>query len=179
MRKNLISIFILIILFSCKEKSKQDLVKSQMTLTAERDSIKERFFPKNKIDYQKDTLIENLDLKISVTEKSLNTYVIDTFTSEGVKYIDKYRDTEFLLLIQKGKLKILDTSFKKDNFIDLAGKELIEYGNFTTYQLNNISESEIEFFGVINEPETDWSFPFYHKYDLKKNEFEIKEIDQN
>ena len=150
-----------------------------MTLTSEKDSTQERFFPKNKINYQKDTLIKKLDLKISITEKSLNTFVMDTFTSEGVKYFDKYRDTEFLLLIQKGNLKILDTTFKKDNFVNLAGKELIEYGNFTNYQLNNISETEIEFFGVINEPETDWSFPFYHKYDLKRNEFKIKEIDQN
>lgn len=176
MRKNLISIFILIVIFSCKEKSKSDLDKNKVISIIEMDSIQERFFPEKKIYYQKDTLIKKYNIEISIIEKSLNSNVTDTFVSRGIKYIDHYRDTQFSISVKKGELTVLDTLFQKENFENLAGEELIEQGNFISYQLNKITDSEVEFFGMINKPETDWSFPFYHQFNFKNDKLEIVEI---
>jgi hypothetical protein len=49
--------------------------------------------------------------------------------------------------------------------------------NFYGYWINNVTADKIEFFGTIGKPETDWTFAFYHYFDVKTKTFEIKELE--
>ena len=115
------------------------------------------------------------NLRISIQSRTLDSYVTNEFESDGKKYIDKYRDSEKHLRILKGKQVVVDTIFIKETFVDYAGQEFLDIANLRGYWFNEIEDNEIEFFGVINKPETDWSYAFYHFFDLSTQEFRIKE----
>ncbi|WP_299246226.1 DUF4738 domain-containing protein [uncultured Aquimarina sp.] len=136
----------------------------------------ERFFPLEKETIKKDTLIKNLDIRISIVQNSLDSYVVDEFDSDGVKNIHKYRDSEHHLTINKGAKVLIDTIFKKDEFVENAGQQLIDISRFHGYWFNKIKDEQIELFGVISKPEgDDWTFAFKHLFDIRTGRFEIKE----
>ncbi|MGY3793752.1 DUF4738 domain-containing protein [uncultured Aquimarina sp.] len=136
----------------------------------------ERFFPLEKETVKKDTLIDNLDMRISITQNSLDSYVVDEFDSDGVKNIHKYRDFEHHLTIKKGTKVLIDTVFQKEKFVENAGQQLIDISRFHGYWFNKIKDQQIELFGVISKPEgDDWTFAFQHFFDINTGEFEIKE----
>ena len=135
----------------------------------------ERFFPKTKESVRIDTLIQSLDLEISIVSSTIDSYVVNEFESEGIKYIDKYRDYQNCLIIQKDGEKIVDTVFTKKTFSEFTSQEFLDNANFHGYWVNKVTVDTIEFFGVISKPETDWTFPFYHYVDLKTSKFTVKE----
>ncbi|GAA4280002.1 hypothetical protein GCM10022260_04230 [Gaetbulibacter aestuarii] len=139
-------------------------------------NVVERYFPKENEITEFDTIIAAKNLKISIENKTLDTYVTNEFESQGTKYIDKYRDYEKHLIINLANQRILDTVFNKKDFDSLAGQDFLKIANFHAYWFNKMENDTLEFFGVISKPETDISFAFYHFFDLKSRTFEIKEF---
>ncbi|TYP72119.1 DUF4738 domain-containing protein [Aquimarina intermedia] len=139
------------------------------------NNIIERYFPEEKEIAEFDTIISESNLKISIQSKYLDSYVTNEFEIEGFKHIDKYRDSEKHLLIKKTNEILIDTVFKKRDFIELTGPEFLKIADFHGYWFNKIKNDTIELFGVISKPETDWSVAFYHYLDLRTKTFETKE----
>ena len=193
MKKQLLIILIGVILVSCGQNKKDEKsinkVNSQNeSLETKTDSISktdfetnnsdriiERYFPEEKETTSYDTIVSDSNLKILITNSFLDSYVINEFESEGRKYVDKYRDSEKHLTIELSNVVIIDTILRKDDFSEYAGQDFLEIANFHGYWFNKIENDTIELFGVINKPETDWSFAFYHYLDLNSGKFKIKE----
>lgn len=181
------------IFFSCGEQKKEkvavekkpesiDASKKRIdTLTIfERQNLTDkkvidRYFPEENETVKFDTIISAQDLKISIQSTTLDSYVTNEFESKRIKYVDKYRDSKKHLRILKGNQVILDTTFVKETFVEYAGQDFIDIANLHGYWFNGIDENVLEFFGAINKPETDWSYVFYHFFDLSNQEFRIKE----
>lgn len=138
-------------------------------------SIVERYFPEKNEVVKFDTIISAQNLKISIHSSTLDSYVINEFESEGKKYIDKYRDSEKHLLIEYSNEILIDTVFKKNDFIALTDKDFLKIADFHGYWFNGIENDTIELFGVISKPETDWSIAFYHYFDMKTKTFKVEE----
>lgn len=184
----------LIIFFNCNEQKNEKVkVENQPesvqtsnepidTLTISKsqnlkgENIIERFLPEENETVKFDTIISALNLKISIQNTTLDSFVTNEFEIEGVKHIDKYRDHEKHLIIEKFNKVIIDTVFKKSDFTKLTGKDFLKIADFHGYWFNKIENDTIEFFGVISKPETDWSAAFYHFFDLKSMTFELHEL---
>ena len=171
-----------------EEKSINQEITPYNNLTTEPDSILttdnvindskrvvERYLPEEKQITKFDTIISNKNLKISISSSHLDSYVTNEYESEGIKYIDKYRDSEKHLIIELSNEVIIDTLFKKDDFVEYAGQDFLKIADFHGYWFNKIENETIELFGVLSKPETDWSFAFYHYLNLKSKKFKIKE----
>lgn len=192
--KNPFLIFIVIILLlSCSNDKKKktiveketiknesvtemvDSLNSQQNESASTKTVVERYFPKEKEIAEFDTTIAQKDLRISIENRFLDSSVVVEFENDGINYIDKYRDIENHLVIKNSNEILIDTVLRKNDFIELAGQEFLEIANFHRYWFNNIESDTIELFGVISKPETDWSFAFYHYFDLRTKTFKIKQ----
>ncbi len=149
--------------------------KNQYNLKV-KDSLVEKFFPSTRETTKNDTLIQNLGIRISIVQKPLESYIINEFISDGVKNIHKYRDFENHLVIEKGSKKIIDTIFRKENFLENTGHEFQEISIFHGYWFREAKDNQVEIFGMLSKPETDYSFAFQHFFNLKSGIFEIKKI---
>tara|TARA_B110000090_G_scaffold185572_1_gene213708 strand:- start:178 stop:777 length:600 start_codon:yes stop_codon:yes gene_type:complete len=193
MKRQILILITTLLIFGCGEQSKKSTVADKKSKTVEntavqidsstisenkgvnQDMVIERYFPSEKETVEFDTIFSAQNLRISIQSRTLDSYVTNEFESDGKKYIDKYRDSEKHLRILKGKQVVVDTIFIKETFVDYAGQEFLDIANLRGYWFNEIEDNEIEFFGVINKPETDWSYAFYHFFDLSTQEFRIKE----
>ena len=173
-----------LIVYACNEKQKQevDQVESQSSKVdlppnEVKDSliIEESHFPNAKEIVTYDTLIEQLNVHISITKTSLDLYVTDEFESDGKLQVHKYHDYENRLIIKQNGESILDTTLIKESFQKYAGKEFLEIANFHNYWFRGIEDNRVVFFGTITKPETDWTVPFYHHYDLSSRILEFEE----
>ena len=193
MKRQFLILIMSIIFFSCSEQKKEkEEVKKQPesietsneiidTLTISKSknlnykNVIERFFPEENETVKFDTIVSALNLKISIQSTTLDSYVTNEFEIEGVKHIDKYRDSEKHLIIKKSNEVVIDTVFKKSDFIELTGEDFLKIADFHGYWFNKIENDTIELFGVLSKPETDWSVAFYHFLDLKSMTFELQE----
>lgn len=168
-------------LTSCLDKGTSNDVASTPVDTATiateapHTKVVERFFPSEKVLAITDTTDQSTGITVYIVERKLDTYVIDEHTSDSIKYIDKYRDTEWLLKVSKENVPLLDTVLRKETFRDHMDDEFMGIANFHAYWIRSIQPDKIEFFGVITKPETDWSFAFYHTLNLNNRKFDIKE----
>ncbi|MCB4807980.1 DUF4738 domain-containing protein [Tamlana sp. 62-3] len=137
--------------------------------------IIERYFPEENETVKFDTIVSALNIKISIKSTTLDSYVTNEFKTDGVKHIDKYRDSEKHLIIKKYNEVVIDTVFKKNDFRELTGQDFLKIANLHGYWFNKIENDTIELFGVISKPETDWSVAFYHFINLKSMTFELRE----
>ena len=137
--------------------------------------VLERFFPEENETVEFDTIISAQNLEISIKSTTLDSYVTNEFEIQGIKHIDKYRDSEKQLLIKKSNEILIDTVLKKSDFVELTGEDFLKIADFHGYWFNKIENDTIELFGVISKPETDWSFAFYHYFDLKSKTFKIED----
>jgi len=173
--KQLTLILLVTGLVSCtKTTSQTDIPSSPNSLTID-TVVVERYFPTEKTVNVKDTIIQTLGIQITITEKTLDTFVTEEYTNDSIKHIDKYRDIELQLKILKDNQVLVDTLFKKETFKEFLNKGFLEVSNFHGYWINKVEADKIEFFGVISKPETDWTFAFHHFFDVKTKEFKIKE----
>ena len=162
-------------LTSCTETTNQtDISSSSDSLNIDINVI-ERYFPAENTVNVKDTIIHTLGIQITITEKTLDSYVANEYANDDLKHVDRYRDVERQLKILKDSMVLVDTVFKKETFKGLLDKGFLELSNFHGYWINKVEADKIEFFGVIAKPETDWTFAFYHYFDVKTKTFEIKE----
>lgn len=122
-----------------------------------------------------DTTDQTSGIRITLTESTLDSYVTNQHGNDSVKYIDKYRDTEWSVKVLRNNEVLTDTVFSKENFGDHLESEFLGVANFHGYWIRRIQPDKIEFFGVIAKPETDWSFAFYHYLDLRTRKFAVKE----
>ncbi|WP_430908673.1 DUF4738 domain-containing protein [Maribacter sp. 2-571] len=141
----------------------------------DRKEVVIRYFPDKKDTIEFDTLISAQNLHISIQSRTLDSYVTNEFESDGKKYIDKYRDSEKHLRIWKENQIVVDTIFIKEIFGSYAGNEFLNIANLSGYWFNSVDNNSIAFFGVINKPETDLSYDFYHFFDLSTRKFRIEE----
>lgn len=193
MKTRLLIILIGVFLFSCgqsgSEGKRANQVETQVEeLTAETDtldwtddeikepdSIVERYFPDEREMIQVDTILVKRDLKISIISSFLDAYVANEYERQGIKHIDKYRDSQKHLRIELSNEVVIDTAFEKEDFVDYAGHDFLEVANFHGYWFKGFENDTIELVGIISKPETDWTFTFYHYVDLKSERFEVKE----
>ena len=70
---------------------------------------------------------------------------------------------------------MIDTVFTKQTFAEFTGQEFLGISNFHGYWFNNVTDNTVELFGLISKPETDWTFAFYHYFDLKASKFTVME----
>jgi len=188
--------YILIItslLSSCSKKSEKQVSNNKETkeskavlqdidtLTVDENEPKpngntiERFFPSEKETVEFDTTIVSENVSVTIISRHLDSFVVNEFETEEAKHIDKYRDSEKQIIIKKLNETLIDTVFRKGDFIDLTGSDFLEIADFHNYWFRELRNDTIEFFGVINKPETDWGTPFYHYFDLKSQTFTVKE----
>ncbi|NQX81968.1 MAG: DUF4738 domain-containing protein [Flavobacteriaceae bacterium] len=192
--KNQILILLTTILFlSCAEQKKEKTLIEKKTVKVERadkqidsltisidesvnnQNVVERYFPEEKDIVKYDTIISARNLRISIQNRFLDSFVTNEFESKGIKHIDKYRDSEKHLVIKSSNEILVDTIFKKNDFLEIAGQDFLKIADFHGYWFNGIKDDTIELFGVISKPETDWSFAFYHYFDLKTKTFKVEE----
>lgn len=164
-------------LISCSDKTnKTEIEKENQKPNFDKSNIVERFFPENIKTEIRDSIIEYGNLKISVTKKSLKTFVVNEFSEENIKYIDKYRDNEIRLKITQESNVIIDTVFKKEDFKKYIDKPFMKIANFYDYWFEKTENGKFIFFGTISKPETDIAFDFNHHYDIKTKRFEVIEM---
>ncbi|TDW51436.1 uncharacterized protein DUF4738 [Flavobacterium sp. 270] len=145
----------------------------------EKISQTERFIPLEKTVKKFDTILSEHQIQISITKKDLDSYVINQYEIDGKKQIDKYRDAIILLKIRKKSEVILDTIFRKEQFENHCGRQFKNIAIFHNYWFESIDENQIQFFGVISQPETDNSLSFYHYFNLKNKTFKfVKMVDE-
>ncbi len=176
--KNCILISILTLLhFSCNSRTDKktievDRVDSSTVSLAHIKS--ERLFPETKTTEKFDTLIADKQLQITIIRTDLDNYVLHEYEENGKKQIDKYRDAKILLTIKQNSKTLLDTVFRKEHFSKYGDKGFMGIAVFHNYWFKKTGKDKIEFFGVISEPETDWTFDFHHYFDLKTRKFLLK-----
>jgi len=191
-----LSFFILLIcLFGCEISIHKKASENQETTTNEHsyevidsskafengeivENIIERYFPNEILIETFDTIIQTENIKISIQSKTMESFVTNTFNSDGKTFVDKYRDTKQHLTIVRNNQILLDTLLIKECFISNVDQAFLNVSTLQGYWFNRFSKNEIEFFGGINKPETDWSFMFYHKLDLNSLEFTVVELDE-
>ncbi|WP_299157042.1 DUF4738 domain-containing protein [uncultured Tenacibaculum sp.] len=175
-----------VIFLSCNKQKKETIktnTKDSFLTKKEDHNLKTksiiRYFPKEKEVVEFDTVIAAKNLRITIQSKFLDSYVTNEFDSEGIKYIDKYRNNEKHLIIKQSNKIIIDTVFRKNNFEKLAGKDFLKIAQFHDYSFNEIKNDTIELFGLISKPETDWSFVFNHYFDLSTKKLRIEEYNDD
>lgn len=126
----------------------------------------ERFIPENKGIEKLDTIIASKNLQIIITKTDLDSYVVNEYEEEGHKQIDKYRDAEIALTIKQNSQTLLDTIFRKEQFLKHAEKGFLDIAIFHNYWFKRLEKDRIELFGVISKPETDWTIDFHHYFNL-------------
>jgi Domain of unknown function (DUF4738) len=170
MRKNIIILTLTLLLFACNSKTdkKSTEVDTADSSTSSLTNINsERFFPETKATEKFDTLIADKQLQVTIIRTDLDSYVVNEYEDNGKKQIDKYRDEEIALTIKQNSQILLDTIFRKEQFSKYGDNGFMDIAIFHNYWFNKLDKDKIEFFGVINKPETDWTIDFHHYFDLK------------
>lgn len=126
----------------------------------------ERFFPEKKGLEKFDTIVANNQIQIIILKTDLDSFVTNKYEIEGHTQIDKYRDAEIRLTIKQNAQTILDTVLRKQQFSKFADNEFMNIAIFHNYWFRNLDENKIELFGVIGQPETDYTLSFHHYFDL-------------
>ena len=170
MKNSLIISTLMILLFACNAKTEKKSTIVETTTDSTKviyTNIKsERFFPEKKETVKFDTLLVDKQLQVIIIKTDLDSYVTNEYDDNGKKQIDKYRDAEITLIIKQNSQTLLDTVFKKKQFSQYADKDFMDIAIFHNYWFNKLDKDKIELFGVINKPETDYTFAFYHYFDL-------------
>ena len=181
--KRLTLILIATGLASCAKTTKQSEISSSTDAAETVDTkvridtvVIEKYVPADNTVNIKDTVFQTSGIRITLTEKTLDTYVTSEHSDNHLKYVGKYRDIERNLTIVKDDEVLVDTLLTKESFAGILNKEFIDIANFYRYSTGKVDTDKIEFFGLIGKPETDWSFAFYHYFDLTTRKFEIKEL---
>lgn len=196
MRNYLLIAIIAVLAFArCESKSENEKkdtstfqtsqIETKNTEEVKRDSvfkeasfIVERLIPENTAPTDFDTLLSEQKIQILLKKTYLESYVVDEYEINDTIYQDKYLDSKIHLNIRKDKIILIDTAFTKSTFSKFMDREFIEIARFHNYWFRNLTDSRLEFFGVISKPETDWSFAFSHYYDLKNTTFVIEPYEE-
>ena len=177
-RNKLLILSFTLLLFACNS---QTVKKSAITNAADSVTVtlinykSERFFPEKKGTEKFDTLIANRQLQITIKKTVLDSFVTNEYEEDGIKHIDKYRDSEISLTINQNSQKLLDTVFRKKQFSKYGDKGFMDIAIFHNYWFNKLSKDRIEFLGVISKPETDYTLDFYHYFDLTNKKLNFVE----
>ena len=124
-----------------------------------------------------DTLLSNQQLHISIKKSKSNTHVISEYFDENnAKAFLKYDNNEISVIIKHKSKVVLDTIFKKENFLEILDQDFFNVAVLYEYQFSKIANDRIVFYGSIQKPDTDWIVQFNHHYDLKTNTFSIEEL---
>lgn len=177
--KNFICAFILInSLLSCYSQQEKK-TQSPGTIATQNESLaedkSERYIPEVKVVERFDTLIADGQIQIIIERTDLDSYVVQEYNENGKKQIDKYRDAHIALTIKQKSQTLLDTVLRKEQFVKYTDDGFLDIAIFLNYWFNKIDKNQIELFGVINEPETDYAFSFYHYFDLKTKKLTFEE----
>lgn len=175
--KNNILIVILFVLFSaCNSKTNEKNNDNKAPDTIKRIVQKiERFFPEEKNVEEFDTILSGKQLQILIKKTNLDTFITREYEVVEKKQIDKYRDTEISLVIKQNSEILLDTVFRKENFISNTPKDFMKIAVFNDYSFDKIEKDRIEFWGTVSEPETCSAFDFHHYFDLKSKKLYFEE----
>ncbi|MGH2666644.1 DUF4738 domain-containing protein [Flavobacterium sp.] len=178
MRNRILILTFAILLFACNSRTdkKSTTVNSADSSTVSLTNKKsERFFPETKGTEKFDTLIVDRQIQIRIIKTDLDSYVTNEYDEEGFKQIDKYRDAEIALTIKQHSQTLLDTVFRKEQFLKYGDKGFMDIAIFHNYWFNKLDKDRLELFGVISKPETDWTIDFYHYFDLTTRKLTFKQ----
>lgn len=178
MRNYVLLLALTFLFFSCNTKTEKkttniaSIDSSTATLSSKNS---ERFVPSTKNSEIFDTLIADRQLRIIITKTDLDSYVTHEYEEAGKKQIDKYRDAVIALTIKEKSQTLLDTVFRKEQFSKYGDKGFIDIAIFHNYWFKKLDKDKLEFFGVISEPETDWTIDFHHYFDLTTKKLTFKQ----
>jgi len=178
--KGLFLVLLTVTFFSCQSHSDNNFAQKEIdTLISDTvkydssyDKLIEQFFPSQITSEQSDTTIGNIN--VSIIKKTINTYVTYDYTEERIRHLDKYRDFEIRLVIKQNLVKLIDTSFRKESFLNPTDS-FLKIAILYNYWFREIKNNEIELFGTIDKPETDWAYSFRHYFNLTTKKFRIVE----
>jgi hypothetical protein len=136
------------------------------TCNSQIEKKSERFIPQAKGSETFDTIIASRNIQIIISKTNLDSHVVNEYLEGDHKQIDKYRDSEIELKIIQNSQTIFDTILRKEQFSTYGDEGFMEIAIIHNYWFNQIDNEKIELFGVINQPETDYSIAFYHYFDL-------------
>lgn len=171
--KKFISLAIILFCISCNSKSEPSgTIKPSQTVTRKNSG---KIYPTQKEMEKFDTIIQSRNIQISIIKKDLDSYVLHESWGDNGNHIDKYRNAEITLTIKQNKNILLDTIFRKEQFVKSIGKEFSDIAIFHHYWFKKIHADKIEFFGVITEPETDNTVDFSHYFNFKTKKLEYSE----
>lgn len=175
--KKLTLIIIAIFLISCNSKSVKNPETSKPIKSSQKEikNDSDKLYPLQKGIEKFDTLIQSRNIRISIIRKDLDNYVLHESWGDDGKHIDKYRNAEIKLIITQNENILLDTIFRKEQFVKSIGNEFSDIAIFHNYWFKNIDENKIDFFGVITEPETDNAVNFNHYFYFKTKRLEYSE----
>lgn len=174
---NLFIVILIIFFIACNSKNENNAEVSKQTKSSH-EAIKkdsDKLYPIHKEIVQFDTLIRNRNIRISIVRKDLDSYVLHQSWGEDGKYIEKYRNAEIELNIKQNENILLDTIFRKEQFVKSVGDKFLAIVIFHNYWFQKIDENKIEFLGVITEPETDNTVDFNHYFYFKTKRLEYSE----
>lgn len=168
----------MLLLFACNsstDKKSKEVETTDSSTAALTNSKSERFFPETKAIEKFDTLIADKQLQVTIIRKDLDSYVANEYENNGKKQIDKYRDAEIALIIKQNSQTLLDTVFRKEQFLNYADKSFMDIAIFHNYWFNKLDKDKIELFGVISKPETDFTLDFHHYFDFTSKTLTFKQ----
>ncbi len=174
MRNSVIFLTFAYLLISCNSQTqpKSTIENSDSSIvTAEHV----RIFPENNSTHIFDTTISDRQIQITIKKTELDTYLVNEYEVNGVKQIDKYRNTEISVTIKKQSQILLDTVFIKEQFLKYTDKSFLDIATIHNYWFEKLDKDKIVFFGVISKPETDWTFAFNHSFDLTNGKLSFAE----
>lgn len=171
-----LQVFLIILLFiSCNSKTEKnkETINPHISSQGVTEIDAGKLYPIKKATDKFDTLIVSKNIKISIIREDLDSYVLHESWSSKKKFIEKYRNVEITLTIKQNGNKLIDTIFRKEQFVKSFGKEFLDIAIFHNYWFNKIDENGIEFFGVITEPETDNAVGFNNFFSFKSKSLEF------
>lgn len=178
MRNFLLIHLLILFVFACNSNTdkKSTTVETADSLAVSSTNVpSERFFPASKTAETFDTLIADKPIQISIIRRYLDSYVVNEYEANGKKQMNKYRDAEIALTIKQKAQTLIDTVFRKEQFLQYSKQDFMDIAIFHNYWFNKLDKDKIELLGVISKPETDMAIDFHHSFDLKRKKLTCKQ----
>lgn len=172
-------VFFILGFASCNPKNSKKVDYEPTTTKEFTETERGNFYPSEKTTEKFDTIIQNEQIQVTIIKKDLDSFVVNEYENDGVKQIDKYRDAEITLRIKQKSQILLDTVFRKNQFLKYADKDFLDIAIFHSYWFEVLDKGNLKFMGVISKPETDWTFAFDHIFSFNGKTMKLVEHPDN
>jgi hypothetical protein len=175
-------IILSIVVASCKSETskssnrpgeKSNAAEEQVIDSSQMLNVIERYFPREHEVTTFDTIVSDKDVRIRIVRSSIETYVLNEFSSRVDHYKDKYRDNKILLEVKNKDSIILDTMFLKMQFLDMTNQEFMNESIYHNFWFEETTEDLAIFHGSISKLETDWALDLWYELNISTGDLEL------